>query len=146
MSDPGWVEIDDDGELRVATRGRGTCELTPWVRRWLAPRRVERGLCHLFCRHTSASILLTENADPVVRSDLERFMAGLVPDADPLYRHVAEGPDDMPAHVRTVLAGSELTIPVRQGTLALGTWQGIYLWEHRAKAHVRSVLLTLLPA
>jgi len=101
------------------------------------------GLCHLFLRHTSASLCITENADPEVLRDLERFAQRLAPDGDPLFRHDAEGPDDMPAHVRTLFAGYEMTVPVRDGQLALGTWQGIFLWEHRSNAHRREVIVTL---
>ena len=100
-------------------------------------------MCHLFIRHTSASLMLCENADPAVRRDLEIFMADLVPDGDSRFTHTAEGPDDMPAHVRSVLTQSDLNIPVRNGRLALGTWQGIYLWEHRSGPHARAVLVTI---
>ena len=105
---------------------------------------VAEGLCHVFLRHTSASLLITENADPDVRRDLETFISGLAPDGDPAYIHTMEGPDDMPAHIRSVLTCSELTIPVRAGRLALGTWQGAYLWEHRFRAHRRRMDITVI--
>ncbi|HEX7062041.1 MAG TPA: secondary thiamine-phosphate synthase enzyme YjbQ [Woeseiaceae bacterium] len=130
-------------ELTLATRGRGTYDLTGQVQDAVRAAGVQRGLCHLFIRHTSASLILCENADPTVRADLERFMQRLVPDGDPLFAHDAEGPDDMPAHVRTVLTQSDLTLPVRDGRCALGTWQGVYLWEHRTAPHTRKVLVTL---
>jgi secondary thiamine-phosphate synthase enzyme len=130
-------------ELTLATRGRGTYDLTGQVQDAVRAAGVQTGLCHLFIRHTSASLILCENADPTVRADLERFMQRLVPDGDPLFAHDAEGPDDMPAHVRTVLTQSDLTLPVRDGRCALGTWQGVYLWEHRTAPHTRKVLVTL---
>lgn len=130
-------------ELTLGTRGRGTYDLTRQVQDAVQASGIRTGLCHLFIRHTSASLMLCENADPVVRADLERFMQRLVPDGDALFEHDAEGPDDMPAHVRSVLTQSDLNIPVREGRLALGTWQGLYLWEHRTAPHERKVLLTL---
>ena len=127
--------------LRIATRGRGLVEITPDVRAWLAQTGIDRGLLTLFVRHTSASLLVQENADPDVRADLDRFFARLVPDGDPLFRHRDEGPDDMPAHVRAALTATQLAVPVLAGGLALGTWQGIYLWEHRVRPHTREVVL-----
>lgn len=129
--------------LSVRTHGRGTRDVTGEVAHVVAASGVATGLCHVFCRHTSASLMLCENADPDVRRDLEAFMARLVPDGDPLFRHTIEGPDDMPAHVRTVLTSSGLAIPVTDGRLALGTWQGIYLWEHRAAPHERTLVVTV---
>lgn len=129
--------------LSVRTRGRGTYDVTGEVARVVAASGVAAGLCHVFCRHTSASLMLCENADPDVRRDLEAFMARLVPDGDPLFRHTLEGPDDMPAHVRTVLTASGLTVPVTDRRLALGTWQGIYLWEHRTAPHRRTLVVTV---
>jgi len=117
--------------------------VTGEVARVVAAAGVATGLCHVFCRHTSASLMLCENADPDVRRDLEAFMARLVPDGDPLFRHTIEGPDDMPAHVRTVLTASGLAIPVTEGRLALGTWQGVYLWEHRTAPHRRTLVVTV---
>jgi len=127
----------------IDTRGRGSYEITREVQRLVAESGVRTGLCHVFVHHTSASLMLCENADPTVRQDLERFMARLVPDGDPLFRHDDEGPDDMPAHVRSILTNMDLTLPVSDGRAALGTWQGIYLWEHRAHAHRRRVTVTV---
>ena len=129
--------------IEVATRGRGTYELTDTVHQVVAACGAKRGLCHVFVHHTSASLMLCENADPAVRRDLEAFMSRLTPDGDPLYTHTAEGADDMPAHVRTVLTQSGLGIPVTGGRCALGTWQGVYLWEHRHGAHRRRVTITV---
>lgn len=131
-------------ELRVATRGRGFVGLSAEIGAQLRNSGVTTGLCSVWCRHTSASLLVSENADPEVLRDLERYLGRLVPDGDPLFQHVDEGPDDMPAHVRSVLTQTELTVPVRAGRLALGTWQGIFLWEHRRRAHQRLLDLTFL--
>jgi secondary thiamine-phosphate synthase enzyme len=132
-------------EIRVSTSGRGTYEVTDRIRAAVAEASgVSTGLCHVFNTHTSASLILCENADPDVRRDLETFMADLAPDGDPRFVHRAEGSDDMPAHVRSVLTQSALTIPIRGGRLALGTWQGIYLWEHRLRPHERRLLVTVL--
>jgi secondary thiamine-phosphate synthase enzyme len=128
----------------VETRGRGLVEFTHPVTAWVAQAGVATGLLTLFVRHTSASLLVQENADPDVRADLDRFFARLVPDGDPLFQHVDEGPDDMPSHVRSALTAVQLSIPIAGGRLALGTWQGIYLWEHRLRAHRREVALHLL--
>ena len=130
-------------QLMVDTEGRGTFDITDAVQAVVANGGITTGLCHVFVQHTSASLILCENADPAVRSDLERFMARLAPDGDPLFRHVSEGPDDMPAHVRSVLTQSDLQIPVTGGRCALGTWQGIYLWEHRTRPHRRRVTVTI---
>ncbi len=127
----------------IETRGRGTWDITREVAERVAKAGVETGLCHVFVHHTSASLMLCENADPSVRRDLEAFMARLAPDGDPSYEHDAEGPDDMPAHIRSVLTETGLTLPVTQGRPALGTWQGIYLWEHRTRGHRRRVTLTV---
>jgi len=129
--------------LEVRTRGRGTLEITDLGEEAVRNSGIRAGLCNVFLQHTSASLMLCENADPDVRADLERFMSRLAPDGDPLFRHRTEGPDDMPAHVRTVLTHSSLTIPVQDGRMVLGTWQGIYLWEHRAAPHRRRVTVTL---
>jgi secondary thiamine-phosphate synthase enzyme len=123
----------------IASRGRGFYEFTDAVAAWVRESRFEAGLVTLFVQHTSASLLIQENADPEVRRDLERFFARLAPDGDALFRHTSEGEDDMPAHVRTALTAVQLSVPVRNGRLALGTWQGIYLWEHRQAAHRRTV-------
>lgn len=130
-------------DVEIETRGRGIYAFTAEVREFVRSSGVSRGLCHVFVRHTSASLMLTENADPDVLRDLEAFMSREVPDGDPLYRHTAEGPDDMPAHVRSVLTQTDLNIPVRDGQCALGTWQGVFLWEHRHAPHRRHVLLTV---
>ena len=126
-------------ELTIATRGRGLYEFTGEVAAWIAKNNFRNGLLTLHLRHTSASLLIQENADPDVRRDLEAFFARLVPDGDPLFVHTAEGDDDMPAHVRTALTTVNLGVPVRDGRLALGTWQGIYVWEHRRSSHHRKV-------
>ena len=130
-------------ELQVDTAGRGTYELTREVNDAIRDSGVRAGLCHLFLRHTSASLMLCENADPAVLRDLEAFMSRLTPDGDSLFTHTAEGPDDMPAHVRTVLTHSDLNVPVRNGRPDLGTWQGIYLWEHRHAPHRRKITVTI---
>lgn len=130
-------------EIRIATRGRGTYDFTQDVQEAVRASGVRTGLCHLFIRHTSASMMLCENADPAVRRDLETFMARQVPDGDPAFTHTAEGPDDMSAHVRSILTQSDLNIPVRDGRCALGTWQGVYLWEHRTAPHERCVIVTV---
>lgn len=128
----------------IESRGRGLSEITSRVLEWVAHTGIDTGLLTLFVRHTSASLLIQENADPGVRADLDRFFARLVPDGDPLFRHRDEGPDDMPAHVRTALTAVQLSIPVDRGRPVLGTWQGIYLWEHRLRPHRREVVLHLL--
>ncbi|SRR5260221_7616348 len=128
-------------ELLITTRGRGLCEFTREVENWISANKFREGLLTLHVRHTSASLLIQENADPDVRRDLESFFKRLVPDGDPLFVHTAEGDDDMPAHIRTALTTVNLGIPVRDGQLALGTWQGIYLWEHRTRGHSRRVAL-----
>ena len=126
-------------EFRIATRGRGLYDFTAQAASWLATERCRNGLLTLLARHTSASLLLQENADPDVQRDLEAFFTRLVPDGDRLFIHTAEGDDDMPAHIRTALTTVNLSIPVSGGALMLGTWQGIYLWEHRQTPHARRV-------
>lgn len=128
-------------ELSLAPRGRGLYEFTRQVEAWIAAGSFKDGLVTLHLRHTSASLLIQENADPDVRADLDRFFARLVPDGDPLFEHTCEGADDMPAHIRTALTTVNLSLPLQNGHLALGTWQGIYLWEHRRAAHARRVAL-----
>jgi len=128
-------------ELVIATRRRGLVEFTDEIEKWMAGNNFRAGLLTLHLRHTSASLLIQENADPDVRRDLDAFFARLVPDGDPLFVHTAEGGDDMPAHIRTALTTVNLSIPVHGGRLALGTWQGIYLWEHRTHPHSRRVTL-----
>ena len=130
-------------EFSVSTSGRGTLDLTREIQRIVADSGIRTGLCHIFLKHTSASLMLCENADPAVREDLEAFMSRYVPDGDPMFTHTAEGPDDMPAHVRSVLTQNDLSLPVADGQCALGTWQGVYLWEHRHAPHQRKVLLTI---
>jgi secondary thiamine-phosphate synthase enzyme len=129
--------------LTLRTRGRGLHEITDAVARWVAESGLRLGLLTVFVRHTSASLLVQENADPVVQADLERFLARLVPDGDPLFRHRDEGPDDMPAHVRAALTAVQLSIPLVDGRLVLGTWQGVYLYEHRRAGHERTIALHL---
>jgi secondary thiamine-phosphate synthase enzyme len=131
-------------EFTIATRGRGLCEITGTVAAWIAKNGFNQGLLTLHLRHTSASLLIQENADPDVRRDLEAFFGRLAPDGDPLFVHTVEGEDDMPAHVRTALTTVNLGIPVHDGRLALGTWQGIYLWEHRRSPHSRKVAAQMI--
>ena len=131
-------------QIGFDTTGRGFRDITADVQAAVRDSGIADGLCQLFIRHTSASLLITENADPDVCHDLERFMARLVPDGDPAWIHSMEGPDDMPAHIRSVLTCSELGVPVRAGRLALGTWQGIFLWEHRTRPHRRRVDVTVI--
>ncbi|RUL88633.1 secondary thiamine-phosphate synthase enzyme YjbQ [Tautonia sociabilis] len=128
----------------IPTRGRGTVELTDRVQQAVASSGVGVGLCSVFVHHTSASLIICENADPSVRSDLERYFARLVPDGDPLFRHTLEGPDDMPAHVRSILTQASLSVPVSGGRCDLGTWQGLFLWEHRADGHRRRITVTVV--
>lgn len=127
----------------LTTPGRGLINITDQINAFVKQSAVVTGLCHIFLHHTSASLSLCENADDLVQRDLEAFMSRLVPDGDPLYQHVDEGPDDMPSHVRTVLTQSFLMIPITQQTLALGRWQGIYVWEHRLRSHFRKLTVTI---
>ena len=131
-------------ELVIQTHHRALYEFTGQLEGLVRKAGFQTGLATMHLQHTSASLLIQENADPEVRRDLERFFARLVPDGDPLFRHTAEGDDDMPAHVRTALTAVNLGIPIVDGNLALGTWQGIYLWEHRAQPHLRRVVVHLL--
>jgi secondary thiamine-phosphate synthase enzyme len=128
-------------ELRISTRGRGFYEITDNISDWLSQKGFQDGLLTLHLRHTSASLLIQENADPDVRRDLETFFSRLVPDGDRMFVHAAEGDDDMPAHIRTALTAVNLSIPVSKGRMTLGTWQGIYVWEHRSSPHSRVVTL-----
>ncbi|MCC6164054.1 MAG: YjbQ family protein [Acidobacteria bacterium] len=130
--------------LTVATRGRGFYEITRDVQARVADAGIRTGLCTLHLQHTSASLLIQENADPDVRRDFERFFARLVPDGDALFVHTVEGGDDMPAHIRTALTTVNLSVPVADGRLCLGTWQDIYVWEHRTSPHTRSVVVHLI--
>jgi secondary thiamine-phosphate synthase enzyme len=131
-------------EIGIPTQGRGLYEFTDEVSDLIRKSKLLNGLATLHVRHTSASLLIQENADPEVRRDLERFFKRLVPDGDKIFEHTAEGEDDMPAHVRTALTAVNLSIPIVQGELALGTWQGIYLWEHRKHPHRRQIVIHLL--
>jgi secondary thiamine-phosphate synthase enzyme len=126
--------------LEVRTNGRGLVDVTEAVQRVVVAAGVKTGLCTVFCRHTSASLVIQENADPSVQRDMQRFMDRVAPDG-PGYEHSAEGPDDMPAHLRTVLTRTSEQIPVARSRLALGTWQALYLWEHRSKPHVRELVV-----
>lgn len=130
-------------QLSFSTPGRSIINVTDKIVELVEKANVEIGLCHIFLHHTSASLIFCENADHLVQRDLEAFMLRLVPDGDALYQHVDEGPDDMPSHVRTVLTQSFLMIPITDGHLALGTWQGIYLWEHRLRTHHRRLTVTV---
>ena len=130
--------------LELATSGRATLEITDRVQHVVAASGVRDGLANVFVHHTSASLIVCENADPSVRRDLERFAVRLVADGDPMFEHSAEGPDDMPAHVRSVLTMTSVAVPVAGGRCDLGTWQGVYLWEHRHAAHTRRVSVTVM--
>ena len=130
--------------IQVATRGRGLYEITSEVADAVRRAGVSSGLCNVFVHHTSASVLINENADPDVLRDLDAFFERLVPDGDPLFVHTAEGPDDMPAHVRSALTATSISIPIAEGRPDLGTWQGVFLFEHRARPHRRRVTITAL--
>ena len=130
--------------LAFSTRGRGTQDITADLAGVVEASGVQCGLVHVFVQHTSCSLTITENADPDVRRDLDTVLARLAPDGDPAYRHKDEGPDDMAAHVRNVLTDTGITVPVGGGRLLLGTWQGIFLWEHRTRAHRRTVVVTVM--
>lgn len=132
------------GELDVATRGRGTYDITHEVSDVVRASKAREGLATIFIHHTSASLIICENADPSVRKDLETFAKRLVPDGDPMFTHDAEGDDDMPAHVRTVLTQTSIGVPIIGGKLALGTWQGLYVWEHRTSPHRRRVTVSIV--
>ena len=129
--------------LEVTTRGRGTYNITAKLQALIRASGIETGLCHVFVQHTSASLIICENADPDVRSDLEGWLQRQVPDGDPAYAHSMEGADDMPAHIRSVLTNMDLALPVTGGRAALGTWQGVFLYEHRHHSHHRSVIVTV---
>lgn len=130
--------------LRVSTRGRGLVEITAAVRDWIESQEITTGLLTLFCRHTSASLVIQENADPDVRADLEAFFETIAPEDPKRYRHDTEGADDMPAHLRAALTQTQLSIPIDNGKLVLGTWQGIYVFEHRRAPHQREIVLHLI--
>jgi secondary thiamine-phosphate synthase enzyme len=128
-------------QLSVETRGQGLYEITRSIQEEVLRAKVSEGLCTVFVQHTSASLVIQENADPSAKRDLERWIARLVPEGDPFYTHDTEGPDDMPAHIRAALTAASLSIPVVDGRLALGTWQGVYLWEHRRRGSRRELML-----
>ena len=131
-------------KLRFSTNGRGTYNISHKIADCIASSGIQAGICHLFVQHTSASLILCENADHDVREDLETFMAKLVPDGDKMFKHQSEGPDDMPAHIRTTLTQSGLSIPVTNGKCDLGIWQGIFLWEHRTSHYKRNIAVTVI--
>lgn len=130
-------------KFELSTPGRGFIDITAETEKFVARSEISTGLCHIFLHHTSASLSICENFDPLVQKDLERFMDKLAPDGDPVYEHIAEGPDDMPSHIKTILTTSFLMIPVTNGKLDLGRWQGIYLWEHRLRSHHRKLTVTV---
>ncbi len=133
--------IQHTHRLRVSTEGKGFYPITREVAAWVSETKIQTGLLTLFCQHTSASLVIQENADPDVVLDLKDYFERIAPENDPEYRHTTEGPDDMPAHIRTALTSSCLSIPVVGGRMALGTWQGIYLFEHRSAPHRRSIVM-----
>jgi len=133
-------------QILIETHGKGLYDFTREIRKWLDAQKAGTGLLTVFCQHTSASLVIQENADPDVVADLRDFMDRLVPEDTRLYRHTAEGPDDMTSHIRTALTQTSLSIPVKDGRMTLGTWQGVYLFEHREQKHRRSVILHLLSA
>ena len=130
-------------EVEITTRGQGLYEFTASVREWLREQTIRTGLLTIFCRHTSASLLIQENADPTVRRDLKAYFDRIAPENGP-YQHDSEGPDDMPAHLKTALTAVQLSIPVMDGEMVLGTWQGVYLFEHRARPHRREIVLHVI--
>lgn len=131
-------------QLRFSTSGRGTFNISQQVDEVIGKSGIRQGICQIFIHHTSASLILCENADPTVQTDLETFMEKLVPDGDSMFIHNDEGPDDMPAHVRTVITQSSLSMPIDDGKNTLGVWQGVYLWEHRTRPHKRKVTVTVI--
>jgi secondary thiamine-phosphate synthase enzyme len=131
-------------QIQITTRGKGLYDFTREIENWLAGHETQTGLLTVFCQHTSASLVIQENADPDVVADLADFFTRLVPEDTRLYRHTAEGPDDMTSHIRAALTQTQLSLPIHKGKLALGTWQGIYLFEHRVRPHRRSIVLHLL--
>jgi len=131
-------------QITFHTQARSTQNITQEVQDIVAQSHITSGTCHVFVQHTSASLMLCENADPDVRRDLETYMQHIVPDGDPMFLHQDEGPDDMSAHIRTVLTNPDLTMPVSGGQCALGIWQGLYLWEHRTQRHNRKVIVTVI--
>lgn len=138
--------MTEQHRLTIATRGRGSVEISGEISAIVKNAAVNAGIAHIFIRHTSCGLAITENADPTVRRDLEILMQRWAPDGDPAYRHDMEGDDDMAAHARSLLTGSSVTVPFSDGRLLLGTWQGIYLFEHRRQGHQREIVVTLLGA
>ena len=139
------TELDiEQGRFVLDTPGRGTTDITRRVQEAVRDTGIKQGLCTVFVHHTSASLIITENADTDVQRDLDTYFARLVPDGDPLYLHSAEGPDDMPSHIRSVLTQTSLNIPVREGRCDLGTWQGIFLWEHKTRSHRRRITVSVM--
>ena len=136
--------MTDQQTFAISTRGRGTTQITERVSAIVGASGIKTGLANVFVLHTSCSLILTENADPAVRVDLETLARRWAPDGDPAYQHRDEGDDDMAAHGRNILAGSSLCVPIRRGDLLLGTWQGIYLWEHRSQRHRRTIVVTVV--
>ncbi len=130
--------------MNVSMPGRGTKNITSDITSAFGKSYIKTGLCNVFLQHTSASLMICENYDETVRSDLENFLARLIPDGDPLFQHTTEGEDDMPAHIRTILTQTSISIPIHSGKLALGTWQGVYLYEHRYQAQNRTLILSVL--
>ncbi|MCF6282815.1 MAG: secondary thiamine-phosphate synthase enzyme YjbQ [Candidatus Polarisedimenticolaceae bacterium] len=141
-----WDDImtTHQDSFQVSTPHRGTYEITDKIEQIIHQSGIRMGVCQVFTHHTSASLILCENADPSVRSDLESFLHRLVPDSDPIYDHIQEGADDMPAHIRSILTNMDLSFPVTQGRSGLGTWQGVYLYEHRTQPHRRRVTVTII--
>jgi secondary thiamine-phosphate synthase enzyme len=129
--------------LKIKTSGRGLIDITQKIASIVSDAGLAQGICHVFIHHTSASLIICENADNTVKRDLESFMSRLIPDGDKLFHHIAEGSDDMPAHIRTILTQSSLSIPISEGEVSLGIWQGLFLWEHRLQAHDRRITVTL---
>lgn len=130
-------------KITIKTPGRGIVDITEEIAKKISTAEIQTGLCHIFIQHTSASLCICENYDPLVREDLESFMQRLTPDGDPIYKHIEEGPDDMPSHVRSILTSSFLTIPISEGKAALGRWQSICVWEHRLRSYDRSLIITM---
>ena len=131
--------------MSISTQGQGLYEFSHELESWVEEQGVATGICHLFIKHTSCSLTIQENADPSAKADLERWLNRLVPENDPLYTHTMEGPDDMPAHIKAILTNVSLSIPITNGRLALGTWQGVYLWEHRHQLQRRQVIAHISP-
>lgn len=140
---PGYRLSMPSYQFTVQTRGKGLYEFTGKVRDLVAAASIDSGLCTVFVRHTSASLIIQENADPSAKRDLEAWLERLVPEGDPLYTHTSEGPDDMPAHIKAALTSTSIAVPILRGELALGTWQGVFLWEHRSAPHERRIIVQI---